>query len=179
VVEEKRKMERKRGRRRNQPPLSPMKVLPLELRKKTLDTRQRLKIKVEPAIKFSPPRILSWIRHWLQVSVSNVSSVFFDVCYKCVCLDVVYVFHICCKCFISMLRMLVMIFKCFCKCFRLEQSPRGRAAWATFGWRGPAWARVMQAQARDVRAARAHTWTREIEARKRTAAADVRTLAVP
>jgi hypothetical protein len=51
----KRKMERKRGRRRNQPPLSPMKVLPLELRKKTLDTRQRLKTKVESAIKFSPP----------------------------------------------------------------------------------------------------------------------------
>jgi hypothetical protein len=53
VVEEKK--ERKRGRRRNQLPLSPMKVLPLELRKKTLDTRQRLKTKVELAIKFSPP----------------------------------------------------------------------------------------------------------------------------
>jgi hypothetical protein len=55
VVEEKRKMERKRGRWRNQPPLSSMKVLALELRKKTLDTRQRLKTKVESAIKFSPP----------------------------------------------------------------------------------------------------------------------------
>jgi hypothetical protein len=61
VVEE--KMEIKRGRRRNQPPLSPMKVLPLKLRKKALDTRQRLKTKIELAIKFSPPRILSWIRH--------------------------------------------------------------------------------------------------------------------
>jgi hypothetical protein len=58
VTKEKRKIERKRGRRRNQPPLSLVKVLPLELRKKTLDTRQRL-TKVESAIKFSPPRILS------------------------------------------------------------------------------------------------------------------------
>jgi hypothetical protein len=55
VVEERRKMERKRGRRRNQPPLSPIKVMPLELRKKMLNTRQRLKTKVELAIKFSPP----------------------------------------------------------------------------------------------------------------------------
>jgi hypothetical protein len=55
VVEERRKMERKRGRRRNQPPLSPMKVLPLEFRKEMLNTRQRLKTKVELAIKFSPP----------------------------------------------------------------------------------------------------------------------------
>jgi hypothetical protein len=39
VVEERRKMERKRGRRRKQLPLSPMKILSLELRKKTLDTR--------------------------------------------------------------------------------------------------------------------------------------------
>jgi hypothetical protein len=31
-----------------------MKVLPLELRKKTLDTRQRSKTKVESTIKFSP-----------------------------------------------------------------------------------------------------------------------------
>jgi hypothetical protein len=36
-----------------------MKVLPLEFRKETLNTRQRLKTKVELAIKFSPPRILS------------------------------------------------------------------------------------------------------------------------
>jgi hypothetical protein len=40
-------------------PLSPMKVLPLELRKEMLNTRQRLKTKIELAIKFSPPRILS------------------------------------------------------------------------------------------------------------------------
>jgi hypothetical protein len=39
VVEERRKIERKRERRRNQPPLSLVKVLSLELRKKTLDTR--------------------------------------------------------------------------------------------------------------------------------------------
>jgi hypothetical protein len=55
VVEERRKMERKRGRRRNQPLLSLMKVLSLEFRKETSDTRQRSKTKVEPAIKFSPP----------------------------------------------------------------------------------------------------------------------------
>jgi hypothetical protein len=63
VVEERRKIERKRGRRKNQSLLSPMKVLSLKLRKKMLNTRQRLKTKVELAIKFSPPRILSWIRH--------------------------------------------------------------------------------------------------------------------
>jgi hypothetical protein len=47
-------MERKRGRRRDQPPEPPKKVRPLELRKEALDTRQRLKIKIEPAVKFSP-----------------------------------------------------------------------------------------------------------------------------
>jgi hypothetical protein len=55
VVEKRRKIERKRGRRRNQPPLSLIKVLPLEFRKEMLNTRQRLKTKVELAIKFSPP----------------------------------------------------------------------------------------------------------------------------
>jgi hypothetical protein len=54
VVEERRKIERKRGRRKNQSLLSPMKVLSLKLRKKMLNTRQRLKTKVELAIKFSP-----------------------------------------------------------------------------------------------------------------------------
>jgi hypothetical protein len=47
VVEERRKIERKRERRRNQPLLSLVKVLLLELRKKTLDTRQRSKTMVE------------------------------------------------------------------------------------------------------------------------------------
>jgi hypothetical protein len=37
-VEERRKIERKRGRRRDQPPELPMKVRPLELRKEVLDT---------------------------------------------------------------------------------------------------------------------------------------------
>ena len=68
----------------------------------------------------------------LQASVPNVSSVFSEVRYKCVYLDVTYVSHICCKCFIWMLRMFSMVFKCFyvflhasvsvvldvrCKCF--------------------------------------------------------------
>jgi hypothetical protein len=35
-VEKRRKIERKRGRRKDQPPLSPMKVLLLELRKEAL-----------------------------------------------------------------------------------------------------------------------------------------------
>jgi hypothetical protein len=39
AVEERRKIERKRGRRRNQPSLSPIKIVSLELRKKTLDTK--------------------------------------------------------------------------------------------------------------------------------------------
>jgi hypothetical protein len=60
--------------------------------------------------------------HMLQVSVPNVSSVFSDVCCKCVYLDVAYVSHICCKCFIWILHMFCNgfsnIFRCFCKCFR-------------------------------------------------------------
>jgi hypothetical protein len=41
----------------------------------------------------------------LQAFVPNISAVFLDVCCKCVYLDVVYVSHICCKCFIWMLCM--------------------------------------------------------------------------
>jgi hypothetical protein len=41
----------------------------------------------------------------LQRSVTNVSSVFSDVCCKCVYLDVAYVSHICCMYFIWMLQM--------------------------------------------------------------------------
>jgi hypothetical protein len=40
----------------------------------------------------------------LQASVPTVSSVFLDVCCKNAYLYVTYVSHICCKCFISMLR---------------------------------------------------------------------------
>jgi hypothetical protein len=50
----------------------------------------------------------------LQTSVPNISSVFSDVCCKCVYLDVVYVAHISCKCFISILHMFCNgFFKCF------------------------------------------------------------------
>jgi hypothetical protein len=59
----KEKQWREREEEKETSPLSPMKVLPLEFRKKMLNTRQRLKTKVELAVKFSPPRILSWIRH--------------------------------------------------------------------------------------------------------------------
>jgi hypothetical protein len=37
----------------------------------------------------------------LQAYVSNVSSVFLDVCYECFYLDVVYVSHICLQVFLS------------------------------------------------------------------------------
>jgi hypothetical protein len=47
------------------------------------------------------------------VTVPNVSSVFSDVCCKFVYLDIAYVSHICCKCFIWMLRMFSMVFKRF------------------------------------------------------------------
>jgi hypothetical protein len=40
----------------------------------------------------------------LQASVPNVSSIFSDVCCKCVYMDVTYLSHICCKRFICMLR---------------------------------------------------------------------------
>jgi hypothetical protein len=47
----------------------------------------------------------------LQTSVSNVSSVFSDGC--CKTLDVAYVSYVCCKCFIWMLRMFVMVSNVF------------------------------------------------------------------
>jgi hypothetical protein len=49
----------------------------------------------------------------LQVSVPNVSSIFSDVCCKCVYMDVTYLSHICCKRFICMLRIFAIVFKCF------------------------------------------------------------------
>jgi hypothetical protein len=42
-----------------------------------------------------------------------ISSVFSDICCKCVYLDVTDVSHICCKRFIWILRMFAMIFNCF------------------------------------------------------------------
>jgi hypothetical protein len=54
--EVKKRKNREKERKKKRPALlSPMKVLSLELRKEALDTRQKLKTKVEPAIKFSPP----------------------------------------------------------------------------------------------------------------------------
>jgi hypothetical protein len=76
VVEEKKKNGEKERKKKKSAPLSLMKVLPFELRKKTLDIRQRLKMKVESAIKFSPPRILSWIRHWVGGSLLRFASLF-------------------------------------------------------------------------------------------------------
>jgi hypothetical protein len=49
----------------------------------------------------------------LQASVPNVSSVFLDVCCKFVYLDVAYVLHMRCKCFIWMLRMFYNGFQVF------------------------------------------------------------------
>jgi hypothetical protein len=46
-------------------------------------------------------------------SVPNVLSAFSDVCCKYVYLDVAYVSHICYKCFICMLRMFIMVYRCF------------------------------------------------------------------
>ena len=53
----------------------------------------------------------------LQASISNVSSVFSDVCCNCVYLDVAYVSHICFKCFILMLRMFYNGFQLFSRRF--------------------------------------------------------------
>jgi hypothetical protein len=41
----------------------------------------------------------------LRASVPHVSSIFSDICCKCVYLDIAYISHICCKCFIWMLHM--------------------------------------------------------------------------
>ena len=60
--------------------------------------------------------------YMLQAFVPNISLVFSVVCCKHVYLDVAYVLHICCKCFIRMLRKFCndfsSVFRCFCKCFR-------------------------------------------------------------
>jgi hypothetical protein len=58
----------------------------------------------------------------LQASVPNVPSVFSDVFYKCVYLNVAYDSHMCYKCFIRMLHMFCngfsSVFRCFYKCLR-------------------------------------------------------------
>jgi hypothetical protein len=63
----------------------------------------------------------NWCTCMLQTSISNVSSVFSDACWKYVYLDVIYVSHICCKCFIWMLHMFCngfqVFFRYFCECF--------------------------------------------------------------
>jgi hypothetical protein len=43
--------------------------------------------------------------HMLQAFVPNVLSIFLDIRCNCVYLDIAYVSHICCKCFIWTLRM--------------------------------------------------------------------------
>ena len=59
--------------------------------------------------------------HMLQPSVRNFSSIFLNVCCKCVYLNIAYVSHIYCRCFVYMLHMFCnSFFKCFlvfCKCF--------------------------------------------------------------
>ena len=57
--------------------------------------------------------ILQWLCMYVANMCPNVSSVFSDVCCKCVYLDVAYVSHICCECFIWMLRLFAMVFKFF------------------------------------------------------------------
>jgi hypothetical protein len=49
----------------------------------------------------------------LQVYVPHVSSIFSDVCYKCVYLEVAHISHICCKCSIWMLHMFATVFHVF------------------------------------------------------------------
>jgi hypothetical protein len=48
--------------------------------------------------------------------VVSLYSIFLDVCCKCVYLDIAYVSHICCKCFIWMLRIFTMILSVFQVC---------------------------------------------------------------
>jgi hypothetical protein len=60
---------------------------------------------------------------WLYTYVASVCPYCFicfpDACCKCVYLGVAYVSHICYKCFIWMLCMFAIFFKCFFSCFRL------------------------------------------------------------
>jgi hypothetical protein len=49
----------------------------------------------------------------LQMSVPNVSSVFSNICCKCVYLNVAYISHICCNCFMWMSRMCCNSFQLF------------------------------------------------------------------
>jgi hypothetical protein len=52
----------------------------------------------------------------LQASVPNVSSIYSDVCCKCLSGCYICFTHML-KCFIWTLRMFAIVFKCFCKCF--------------------------------------------------------------
>jgi hypothetical protein len=76
--------------------------------------------------------------HMLQLFQRHVTSVCFecfrcfrgmfhlcfpDACCKCVYLDVAYILNVCCMCFIWMLRMVAMVFKCFRNMFEVFQLP--------------------------------------------------------
>jgi hypothetical protein len=43
--------------------------------------------------------ILQWLYMYIASLCPSVSSIFLDICCKCVYLDIVYVSHICCKVF--------------------------------------------------------------------------------
>ena len=68
--------------------------------------------------------------HMLQANISSVLyvsevcfiCVFPDACCKCVYLDVAYVSHIRCMCFIWMLLMVAVVFRCFFMCFQKHVS---------------------------------------------------------
>jgi hypothetical protein len=47
---------------------------------------------------------------------------FSDTCCKCIYIDIAYVLHICCMCYIWMLRMFAMVFKCFYVFFQVFQT---------------------------------------------------------
>jgi hypothetical protein len=54
----------------------------------------------------------------LQAFVPDVSSVFLDVCCKCVYLDIAYISHICLQVFyLDAAYVFVMVLIVFCKCF--------------------------------------------------------------
>jgi hypothetical protein len=58
----------------------------------------------------------------LQTSDSNVSSVFLDICCKCIYMEVAYVSRICCKCFYLDVAYVLQMFQVFLQVFQMHVS---------------------------------------------------------
>jgi hypothetical protein len=63
--------------------------------------------------------MLQWL-YMYGTSLCSQCFIFLDVCCKCVYLDVAYVSHICCKCFIWILHIFYNGFEVFLQVFQMH-----------------------------------------------------------